>query len=316
MTSLENDASKTFLHHVFQALSDKSSALAEDFLQSDARQIQSFLKAAIDVASKNHQTEQLAQSLTAFITAFRDHSSSSASTIPPASANASVSKPAMNGVNGHAKASEGDSDLKVRMERVLAAVARGEFVVVVDGEERENEGDLIIAAEHATPERLAFMVNETSGLICVGVEGKRAEELELPQMVAKNTESHGTAFTVSVDYKIGTSTGISAGDRSATIRALADPHVSPADFSRPGHMFPLRAKDGGVLVRPGHTESSVDLARLAGCFPAGAMCEIVEKDGSMMRPKRCHEFAAKHGLQVISIADIVSYRKLYEHAPK
>lgn len=304
------DSSKTFLHHVIEALSDKSSALAEDFLQSDPAQIQSFLKAAIDAAAKNDQTEQFAQSLTSFITAFRNHSSS-----VPASAHV-VSKPVLNGVNGHVKDSEGDSDLKTRMDRVLAAVARGEFVIVVDGEERENEGDLIIAAEHATPERLAFMVNETSGLICVGIEGKRAEELELPQMVAKNTESHGTAFTVSVDYKIGTSTGISAGDRSATIRALADPKVLPSEFSRPGHMFPLRAKDGGVLVRPGHTESSVDLARLAGCFPAGAMCEIVEKDGTMMRPKSCHEFARKHGLQIISIADIVNYRKLYDHAHK
>jgi 3,4-dihydroxy 2-butanone 4-phosphate synthase/GTP cyclohydrolase II len=201
------------------------------------------------------------------------------------------------------------------VEAAIAAIREGKFVVVNDGEDRENEGDLIIAAEKATAEKLAFMVNETSGLICIGLQGERIDELQLPQMVQRNTESHQTAFTVSVDYKVGTSTGISAADRAATIRALADRKVGTEDFSKPGHMFPLRAKPGGVLERPGHTESSVDLARLAGLFPAAAMCEIVNKDGSMMRPDACRRFAEQHGLPCISIADLVAYRKVKDPLP-
>lgn len=186
---------------------------------------------------------------------------------------------------------------------------------MTDGEDRENEGDLIIAAEKATEERIAFMVEETSGLICCGVTGERVDELGLPQMVTRNTESHGTAFTVSVDYKHGTTTGISASDRAITLRALADPKAQADDFLRPGHMFPLRAKPGGVLERPGHTEASVDLARLAGLFPAGAMCEIVNRDdgrGTIARPDYCRRFAVKHGLTLISIADLIEYRKRKE----
>lgn len=203
-------------------------------------------------------------------------------------------------------------DLTTRMERALAAIKRGEFVIVMDGEDRENEGDLIMAAELATPEAIAFMVNETSGLICVGIEASRCEELKLEQMVKHNTESHSTAFTHSIDYKIGTTTGISAADRAVTMRALTDKSAKPSDFARPGHVFPLRARDGGVLVRPGHTESAVDLAKLAGLYPAGVLCEIVNKDGTMARAPRCREFAKQHGLEFITIADIIEYRKAQE----
>lgn len=202
--------------------------------------------------------------------------------------------------------------LETRVERAVAAIARGEFVVVMDGEDRENEGDLIIAAEKATPEHLAFMVNETSGIICVGLAPERVDELKLPQMVIRNTESHQTAFTHSVDYKIGTSTGISAADRAITIRALADKSAKAEDFARPGHVFPLRAREGGVLVRPGHTEASVDLARLAGLAPAGVLCELVNKDGSMSRAPVCKEFAKRHRLEWLTIEDLIAYRKLKE----
>jgi len=202
--------------------------------------------------------------------------------------------------------------LEERVQAAIAAIRDGSLVVVMDGADRENEGDLIMAAEKATPEKIAFMVNETSGLICVSLEVSRCEELALPQMVKQNTESHGTAFTVSVDYKHGTTTGISAADRSATFRALADPKVTAADFARPGHVFPLRARAGGVLVRPGHTEASMDLARLAGLYPAGVLCEIVNRDGSMARLGRCQEFARQHNLPFITIADIIAYRQLLE----
>jgi len=198
-----------------------------------------------------------------------------------------------------------------RVEQAVEAFRRGEFLVVMDSEDRENEGDLIVAAEKATPEKIAFMVNNTSGIICVGMSAARVDELQLPQMVKKNTESHGTAFTHSVDYKVGTTTGISAADRAATIRALVDPSVQPDDFSRPGHVFPLRAREGGVLERPGHTEASVDLATLAGLAPAGALCELVNKDGSMSRGPVCKRFAAIHGLQWLTIHDLIAYRKLH-----
>src|SRR3954447_15545311 len=158
-----------------------------------------------------------------------------------------------------------------RIEDAVAAVARGEIVVVVDDEARENEGDLIMAAEAATPEKIAFFLAHTSGLICVPLTGERCEELELPLMVANNTETQRTAFTHSVDVRQGTSTGISAYDRSATIHALIDPATQPPDLARPGHIFPLRAVEGGVLHRTGHTEAAVDLARLAGLYPAGVL---------------------------------------------
>jgi len=194
------------------------------------------------------------------------------------------------------------------VESAISALSRGEFIVVTDGSDRENEGDLIIAAASVTAEKIAFMVNETSGIICVGLTAARCSELQLPQMVLNNTESHQTAFTVSVDYKIGTTTGISAADRSATIRALDDNSTQPQQLSRPGHIFPLQAREGGVLTRPGHTEASVDLARLAGFAPVGVMCEIVNKDGSMARPQQLKQWSQRHGLQIISIKQLIEYR--------
>ena len=194
------------------------------------------------------------------------------------------------------------------VEAAIAAIADGEFVLVVDDEDRENEGDLIIAAEKATPEKIAFMVRYTSGLICAPLEGTRLDELALPLMVLENTDSHKTAFTVSVDYVPGTSTGISAADRAITLRAMADPATRPTDLARPGHIFPLRYREGGVLVRPGHTEAAVDLARLAGLRPAGALCEIVNDDGTMARGQDLYDFAAEHDIPVLTIEDLVAYR--------
>lgn len=192
----------------------------------------------------------------------------------------------------------------------LAAMAAGEAVVVLDDEDRENEGDLICAADRVTPETMAFIVRHTSGVVCVGMEGGDLDRLRIPLMVssAENEEAMYTAFTVTVDLRHGTSTGISAADRAATLRALADPAAQPQDFKRPGHIFPLRAREGGVLRRPGHTEASVDLCRLAGCRPAGVLCEIVNDDGSMARTPELLAFAQQHGLKVITIADLVRYR--------
>jgi 3,4-dihydroxy 2-butanone 4-phosphate synthase / GTP cyclohydrolase II len=194
----------------------------------------------------------------------------------------------------------------------IDAIRRGEIVVVVDDEDRENEGDLIMAAEAATPEKVAFFVRHTSGVICVALTGDRCDALGLPLMVADNTEYQRTAFTHTVDYRHGTTTGISASDRTATIRALSDPGVSWADFNRPGHLFPLRARDGGVLKRAGHTEAAVDLAALAGMQPAGALCEIVNDDGTMARVPELAVFAAEHDLLMISIADLIRYRRANE----
>jgi len=187
------------------------------------------------------------------------------------------------------------------------------MVVVIDDEERENEGDLVMAAEFATPERIAFFIAHTSGLICAPLMPDRLDELELPLMVPQNTESQRTAFTVAVDYKPSTTTGISAGDRAATIRALIDPSTRPSDLARPGHVFPLRYRTGGVLKRAGHTEATIDLARLAGCYPAGALCEIVTADKqSMARRPELESFAAEHGLPVITIAQLVRFRRRSE----
>ena len=196
-----------------------------------------------------------------------------------------------------------------KIENAIAAVSRGELVVVVDDADRENEGDLIMAAEKATPETMAFMIRHTSGVICMPVEGHRLDELQLPLMVANNTESQRTAFTVSVDAKHGTTTGISAADRATTVRALLDPGTRAEDLARPGHIFPLRYRDGGVLKRAGHTEAAVDLARLAGCYPAGVLSEVVNDDGSMARLPALEQFAADHGLQIISIADLIRHRR-------
>ena len=198
------------------------------------------------------------------------------------------------------------------IEDVIAAIGRGEMIVMVDDEDRENEGDLIMAAQFATPEKLAFIVRHTSGVVVAPLTGERCDELRLPLMVDHNTESHRTAFTVSVDLLEGTTTGISASDRAATLRALADPQVGHAAFARPGHIFPLRAREGGVLKRAGHTEAAVDLARLAGLQPAGIICEIQNDDGTMSRLPDLQKFCAEHDLLLSSIADLVNYRRHHE----
>ena len=198
------------------------------------------------------------------------------------------------------------------IEDAVAAIARGEIIVVVDDEDRENEGDLIMAAEAATPETITFFVRHTSGVICTPLTGPRLDELDIPLMVRDNTESHRTAFTYSVDFVHGTSTGISAADRAATIRALVDPATRPADLARPGHIFPLRYAEGGVLKRAGHTEAAVDLARLAGMEPAGVLCEIVNDDGTMARVPDLVEFCREHGLLMITIAQLIKYRRQNE----
>lgn len=194
------------------------------------------------------------------------------------------------------------------IDDALAAIRRGEMVVVMDDAHRENEGDLIMAAEHATPERLAFIVRHTTGIVCVALEGERVDALELPPMCPENTDRHQTAFTVSVDARAGTSTGVSAADRAVTIRTLVDPAAAPSDLRRPGHIFPLRANPRGVLARPGHTEAAVDLTRLAGCRPGGVLCEIVNDDGTMARLPELTFFARRHGLRIITIADLIRYR--------
>jgi 3,4-dihydroxy 2-butanone 4-phosphate synthase / GTP cyclohydrolase II len=195
------------------------------------------------------------------------------------------------------------------IENAVAAIARGELVIVVDDADRENEGDLIMAAEAMTPEAMAFMIRHTSGVICMPVEGHRLDELRLPLMVADNTESQRTAFTVSVDARHGTTTGISAADRATTVHALLDDATRPEDLARPGHIFPLRYRDGGVLKRAGHTEAAVDLARLAGRYPAGVLSEIVNDDGTMQRLPDLERFAAEHDLVLLSIADLIRYRR-------
>ncbi|MGH9046694.1 MAG: bifunctional 3,4-dihydroxy-2-butanone-4-phosphate synthase/GTP cyclohydrolase II [Acidimicrobiales bacterium] len=199
------------------------------------------------------------------------------------------------------------------VSEAVAAIKRGEMIVVVDDADRENEGDLIMAADAATPENIAFFLAHTSGVICAPITAERADELELPLMVSNNTESQRTAFTVSVDAAHGTTTGISASDRAVTIAALIDPKTRPADLRRPGHIFPLRYRTGGVLWRAGHTEATVDLARAAGLTPAGVLCEVVSKDKtSMARLPELEEFAAQHGLVLISIADLIRYRRQNE----
>jgi 3,4-dihydroxy 2-butanone 4-phosphate synthase / GTP cyclohydrolase II len=195
----------------------------------------------------------------------------------------------------------------------IEAVAAGGMVVVVDDADRENEGDLIMAADSATPEKIAFFLAHTSGVICAPILPERADELELPLMVANNTESQRTAFTVSIDAAKGTTTGISASDRAATIAALIDPKTQPADLRRPGHIFPLRYRTGGVLWRAGHTEAAIDLARAAGLSSAGVLCEIVSKDkASMARLAELEESADEHHLPLISIADLIRYRRQNE----
>lgn len=199
-----------------------------------------------------------------------------------------------------------------KIEEAIAAIARGEMIIVVDDPDRENEGDLIMAAELVTPEAINFMITHARGLVCAPMTAQRLKELDLPQMVSENTDSKETAFTVSVDLKAGITTGISAHERAATIRALVDPKTKPEDLARPGHVFPLQAKEGGVLRRAGHTEATVDLARLAGLAPAGVCCEIMNPDGTMARLPKLEEFAKKHNLLMITIADLIAYRRKKE----
>jgi 3,4-dihydroxy 2-butanone 4-phosphate synthase len=194
-----------------------------------------------------------------------------------------------------------------KIEDAIEAIRRGEMVVVVDDQDRENEGDLVFAAQDATAEKIAFMMNKARGLICVSMEGDRLDALDIPLMVPNNTESLKTAFTVSVDYLPGTSTGISAADRAATCQALIDPAARPDEFARPGHIFPLRANPDGVLGRPGHTEAAIDLSRLAGKAACGVICEIANDDGTMARLPDLEIFAEQHGLHLVTIEDLIAY---------
>jgi 3,4-dihydroxy 2-butanone 4-phosphate synthase/GTP cyclohydrolase II len=198
------------------------------------------------------------------------------------------------------------------VREAIDAFGRGEIVVVTDDNDRENEGDLIIAAGHVTPEKMAFIIRHTCGIVCAPLTNEVAKRLALQPMVAENDAIHGTAFTVSVDYRHGTTTGISAEERTLTVRALANNNTGRADFVRPGHIFPLIAKDGGVLMRSGHTEAAVDLCRLAGIEPVAAICELVNDDGSVMRGKEVAAFARHHKLQRIAVADLIAYRQARE----
>jgi 3,4-dihydroxy 2-butanone 4-phosphate synthase/GTP cyclohydrolase II len=194
------------------------------------------------------------------------------------------------------------------IETAIDSIRRGGMVVVVDDEDRENEGDLTLAAQHVTPETISFMATHGRGLICVAMEGQLLDHLHIPLMVQDNTSPFETAFCVSVEAREGTSTGISAHDRARTVQTLISPNAKPSDFVKPGHMFPLRARNGGVLARTGQTEASVDLARLAGLHPSGVICEIMKDDGSMARVTDLIPFCEKHGLPLVTVADLVSYR--------
>ena len=191
-------------------------------------------------------------------------------------------------------------------------IKAGKFVIVVDDEDRENEGDLAMAAEKVTPEAINFMAKNGRGLICLPTTGQRLDELQIPMMVSDNTSQFGTAFTVSVEAKHGVSTGISAADRAQTVKTIIDSKTKPEDLVRPGHMFPLRAREGGVLVRAGQTEAIVDLARLAGLYPAGVICEIMNEDGTMARLPQLEVIAEKFGINIITVADLIAYRRRHE----
>lgn len=197
------------------------------------------------------------------------------------------------------------------IEEAVNDIGEGKMVILVDDEDRENEGDIIVAAEKAGPEIINFMATHAKGLICAPIIGERLDELEIQAMVSDNTDNHETAFTVSVDYKT-TTTGISAHERAATIKALIDKDAVPRDFRKPGHIFPLRYKEGGVLRRAGHTEGSIDLAKLAGLYPATVICEIMNEDGTMARLPQLQEFAARHGIKIATIADLIEYRRRKE----
>jgi 3,4-dihydroxy 2-butanone 4-phosphate synthase/GTP cyclohydrolase II len=194
------------------------------------------------------------------------------------------------------------------IEEAIDAIRAGRLVIVIDDEDRENEGDLTVAAEKVTPEHINFMARFGRGLICMPMTGERLDELEVPLMVDKNTAAYGTAFCVPIEAKEGTTTGISAGDRAATVRVAIDPRTKPSDLARPGHMFPLRVRPGGVLVRAGQTEAAVDLARIAGLYPAGVICEIMNDDGTMARVPELTRFARRHKLPLVTIADLIKYR--------
>src|ERR1700694_5732042 len=194
------------------------------------------------------------------------------------------------------------------IEDVVAEIREGRMIIIVDDEDRENEGDLVCAAEKVTPEIINFMARHARGLICLPLTEERCEELHLPMQVSENTSTLGTAFTISIEGRRGVTPGISAADRATTILTAVDPRTKPQDLARPGHIFPLRAKKGGVLVRPGQTEAAVDMARIAGLYPAGVICEIMNADGTMARLSELKEFAAIHGLKMITVADLVRYR--------
>ncbi len=194
------------------------------------------------------------------------------------------------------------------IEEAARDIRAGKMIIIVDDEDRENEGDLVCAAEKATPEIINFMITHARGLICLPLTEERCDELNLPPQTAENTSSMGTAFTISIEAREGVTTGISAADRAHTILTAVNPNSKPSDLARPGHIFPLRAKRGGVLVRVGQTEASVDIARIAGCYPAGVVCEIMNEDGTMSRLPELEKFAAKHDLKIISVADLVRYR--------
>jgi len=198
------------------------------------------------------------------------------------------------------------------VREAIDAFAHGEIVVVTDDDDRENEGDLILAAVHATPEKMAFIIRHTCGIVCAPVTSEIARRLHLAPMVADSDAIHGTAFTISVDYRHGTTTGISAEERTATVRALANGNTGRGDFVRPGHIFPLIAKDGGVLMRSGHTEAAIDLCRFAAIEPVAAICELVNDDGTVMRGPQIASFAKKHGIRRISVADLIAYRQARE----
>ena len=204
------------------------------------------------------------------------------------------------------------TDTQARVTAAVEAFGRGEIVVVTDDDDRENEGDLVMAAVHATPEKMAFIIRNTAGIVCTPVTSELAHRLRLAPMVAENDAPHGTAFTVSVDYKHGTTTGISADDRVATVRNLANNNAGAADFVRPGHVFPLIAKDGGVLMRSGHTEAAIDLCRLANLEPVGVICELVNDDGTVMRGPQIKAFAEKHKFKQISVDELIAYRQARE----
>ncbi|MCL2475447.1 MAG: bifunctional 3,4-dihydroxy-2-butanone-4-phosphate synthase/GTP cyclohydrolase II [Chloroflexi bacterium] len=198
------------------------------------------------------------------------------------------------------------------IEQAIKDFKEGRMLLVVDDDSRENEGDVIIATQFADTAAINFMAKNACGLICVAMTAERLEELDIPLMVSNNTAPMGTAFTVSVEAKYRTTTGISAADRAATVAALIDPLSKPTDFVRPGHTFPLRAREGGILVRAGHTEAAIDLCKLAGLYPAGVLCEVMDEDGNMMRLPALIKFAQKHDIHIISVADLISYRRRHE----